>query len=670
MILSPDEILDHKETVGSKAFHLKILQDLRFNVPQFIVIPNETIKKIWKKKDSNILDQIVHDIMRSMAVKNFAVRSSAFNEDGSKNSFAGQFKTQLGIYGIELKKAIVEIIQHALEEEKIPVEKFSLIVQEYIEADFSGITFTRNPLGNREMIIEYHAGIGEEIVSGKIKPQRIALYWHQKATNELPDFQNALHGFQTLESFFKHPQDIEWCIKNNEWYFLQTRPITNFTKKQYEECIYLDKILPKRFFFFSKTGISEVAPRPTPLTLSILKTLYAENGSVDKVYKKYGIHYRPDNFLKIIGNELYTDQEKSLKTLLPAYSYKNSNFIKPKICKLKGLFTSIKNVLGIQRISLHQSKNFSLLLEKKLQSEEETHSLEKKFSLFFQDYELIFEINLCAEKALKNLEFALKKEHISVLKVLSEPLIDSEQIEKLDIKNNNWQGNCLEIADESRFYQHQKQKIVDNTVKNWFLNVPEIKKLYLKKIIIQAREFNNLREYGRWLTIKHIHELRNILFNRAKKNNFKKSNHIYFFTHQELVNESEILESEAENRTIEYEKYQKYEFPFELKSTISTETNKKNLGVSPGKAQGKLVELKNIDQEKDDIILYTPLLTPDLTQYFDQIKGIVSTQGGMLSHLAIIAREKGIPVIVNFIPYDLLGKNIEINGNTGEIKKI
>jgi pyruvate,water dikinase len=99
------------------------------------------------------------------------------------------------------------------------------------------------------------------------------------------------------------------------------------------------------------------------------------------------------------------------------------------------------------------------------------------------------------------------------------------------------------------------------------------------------------------------------------------------------------------------------------------------LGVSSGTASGILKSKEILDREKGkskDSILYTESLSPDLTRYFDRVSGIVSNTGGLLSHLAIIAREKGIPTIVGF---SISGSNIKIgdkvivDGDTGKIIK-
>ena len=73
------------------------------------------------------------------------------------------------------------------------------------------------------------------------------------------------------------------------------------------------------------------------------------------------------------------------------------------------------------------------------------------------------------------------------------------------------------------------------------------------------------------------------------------------------------------------------------------------------------------------LFLYTEILSPSLTKYFDRIDGIVSENGGLLSHLAIVAREKNIPVIIGFSLSNSvlkLGDPVQIDGSIGKIKKI
>lgn len=95
------------------------------------------------------------------------------------------------------------------------------------------------------------------------------------------------------------------------------------------------------------------------------------------------------------------------------------------------------------------------------------------------------------------------------------------------------------------------------------------------------------------------------------------------------------------------------------------------VAASRGIAEGMCVlyqdELSFRDDEK--VILVTDFLPPSVASLDPAIVGIVTEDGGILSHAACIAREVGIPCIVgveNAIE-QLADKFITINGGEGEI---
>ena len=94
------------------------------------------------------------------------------------------------------------------------------------------------------------------------------------------------------------------------------------------------------------------------------------------------------------------------------------------------------------------------------------------------------------------------------------------------------------------------------------------------------------------------------------------------------------------------------------------------MAVSSGSAEGILKSADQMLPEDRGIVLYTKVLSPELTKYFPQISGIVSEQGGLLSHLAILAREKGLPVLVNYDNSIALGKKVKIDCDANTITVI
>jgi phosphoenolpyruvate synthase/pyruvate phosphate dikinase len=201
----------------------------------------------------------------------FAVRSSATAEDLPTASFAGQQDTYLNIIGKEaiLKhiskcwaslftdRAIIYRIQNRFDHSQVYL---SVIVQSMVFPQASGILFTADPVTSNRKVLSIDAsfGLGEALVSGlvnadvykvsggkviekKVSNKKLAIYGLKDGgTKEQEiefDRQNkqALTDEQILslasmsrkiEEFFGCPQDIEWCLVDDEFYIVQSRPIT------------------------------------------------------------------------------------------------------------------------------------------------------------------------------------------------------------------------------------------------------------------------------------------------------------------------------------------------------------------------------------------------------------------------------------------------------------
>ncbi len=657
-LLTPSELDQFRHEVGGKTHSLKRLQDASMNVPDFRAIPSSTVVTLMEKdgawnesRSRELADTIIKTFPQSL----YAVRSSALIEDGATHAYAGQFMTKIHQTPDQLSQALKEVITQAHRFLQGNLAQFSVIVQEYIEADYAGITFTRNPLGGREMVIEYHEGIGEEIVGGTVKPEKYALYANQEPKNILPGVSSAISNFKKIEELEKFPQDIEWCLRDQTWYFLQARPITTLKKNDYEQSLYLDSFLKNRNkndqkYIFEKTEISEIAPRPTPITLEILHRIYDENGPVQNVYRQYGITYTPYNFLEIIGNELFVNRELEIATLLPSYSYLVNPDYKPKFAHLRGAWRTLVNMLQLQRITIQDPPK---LLEKLINAFRNFVPSTASIDGFMRDYEIIFEINLLAQKALNKLQFAMQKEPISPAAALTLKLDNEVSLSLPDgiIDLQSLQGNALEILDTTEFVAMNiafPEAHVSPDVQAWYEKIPSWKKSYLAPIIETAKAYSALREYGRWLTVVHISGIR--------KN-----------TSPEILHEWKGKEG--------YLTFNAYDLPARLTDRYVAETRELQ-GVSAGTATGVLVDregLRAIKDPKKDLILYTKILSPDLTEHFSSIRGILSEDGGLLSHLAIMAREYGIPVIINvdLSQVDLkFGDMVVMDGSTGScIKK-
>lgn len=96
----------------------------------------------------------------------------------------------------------------------------------------------------------------------------------------------------------------------------------------------------------------------------------------------------------------------------------------------------------------------------------------------------------------------------------------------------------------------------------------------------------------------------------------------------------------------------------------------KGVGVSPGKFEGKIkkiIEIEELDNLKQGNVLVTSITKLPYNQFTKRAGAIITNKGGMLSHIANLAREFGIPCIVikNAISIINSGDIVEVNADKG-----
>lgn len=200
-----------------------------------------------------------------------AVRSSATAEDLPGASFAGQQDTYLNVRGAQAilkhvrrcwaslftERAVAYRIQHGFDHRKVHM---AVVVQKMVFPQAAGILFTADPVtSNRKVAsIEAGFGLGEALVAGLASADRykvrdgqvieraiatklLATCALEEGGTEERSIEPERHNRQVLtdpqilrlerlgrqiEGHFGHPQDIEWCLVDDELYIVQSRPIT------------------------------------------------------------------------------------------------------------------------------------------------------------------------------------------------------------------------------------------------------------------------------------------------------------------------------------------------------------------------------------------------------------------------------------------------------------
>lgn len=221
---------------GGKALGLALLNDNGFCIPSSIFV--EATDNISDIDDKEFQCKLAEKLtpLEDNGCYNVAIRSSSLNEDAFVNSLAGHYKTIIGEMNFgELIDGMKEIILSLGWDSR---DKMGIVIQEMIDADYSGVIFSSNPLNysKGEMIISYTHGIGEGLVSGKVHGTDILVRITDSGLefNDEPKFGFELsevlcRSMKTLEQKCNYPIDVEWAIKDNCIIYLQCRPISSIT---------------------------------------------------------------------------------------------------------------------------------------------------------------------------------------------------------------------------------------------------------------------------------------------------------------------------------------------------------------------------------------------------------------------------------------------------------
>ncbi|KLK88827.1 phosphoenolpyruvate synthase [Methanoculleus sediminis] len=207
-----------------------------------------------------------------------AVRSSATAEDLPDASFAGQQETFLNILGetdlldavqrcwasLYGARAIYYRAKQGFDDRSVNI---AVVVQELIGSEKSGVMFTSHPVtGEPLTIVEGSWGLGEAVVSGSVSPDNYVFDLRSErvvdrliAEKEIMIVPEGKHGTKTVnlsakqrtapvlseaevarlatlgkiaEDHYGVPQDVEWAIVGNDFFILQSRPITTIKRPE------------------------------------------------------------------------------------------------------------------------------------------------------------------------------------------------------------------------------------------------------------------------------------------------------------------------------------------------------------------------------------------------------------------------------------------------------
>ncbi len=214
---------------------------------------------------------ITRPLARLGAHAAYAVRSSATAEDLPTASFAGQHDTYLNVVGpaavlqhvrrcwasLFSERAVTYRLRNGLDHRQV---RMAVVVQQMVFPQAAGVLFTADPVtGNRKVAsVEAILGLGEALVAGLVNAdvyqvrdgavvakavatKQLALHaspaggTREQAIAPERQAQPALTDAQVvrlaqlgrrIEVHFGRPQDVEWCLVDDDFQIVQSRPIT------------------------------------------------------------------------------------------------------------------------------------------------------------------------------------------------------------------------------------------------------------------------------------------------------------------------------------------------------------------------------------------------------------------------------------------------------------
>lgn len=196
----------------------------------------------------------------------YAVRSSATAEDLPTASFAGQQDTYLKVVGraailqhvsrcwasLFTEQAVTYRQRNGIDHRTV---RMAVVVQQMVFPDAAGILFTADPVTSNRKVATVDAsfGLGEALVSGLVNPdvftvrngevaakqraihplpgggtQEVAIDPQRQERPALTDAQvvRLVQLGRQIEAHFGRSQDIEWCLVDDGFQIVQSRPIT------------------------------------------------------------------------------------------------------------------------------------------------------------------------------------------------------------------------------------------------------------------------------------------------------------------------------------------------------------------------------------------------------------------------------------------------------------
>ncbi|MEN9626429.1 MAG: hypothetical protein RL557_757 [archaeon] len=626
-------------------------------------------------------------------------------------------------------RAIFYRFEKNLHKEKISV---AVVVQKMVESEISGIAFSVHPVtqDRNQLIIEAGYGLGEAIVSGQITPdsyvvekeprriidknisnQERGLYRVENGGNEWKTVKESgsqklsdkeiLHLTDLILKIEKHyafPVDVEWAYEKNKFYIVQSRPITTLSNPSQKEETLVEK-------FKKEMGNEELLVIRGKFIPLFLVTDWLK--FYDETFKeKEGIYpvlsiKRNDLFAHFISLDKYLAiSKKAIERYIKDPQYKEKindryNNIKNKIDSLYGDYSKKKprgeqKTLEILRNSeeyLHELVALTLFIDfldaEIVKKTYEQQGLKLHFEKIFEVSEIYDfpSFNLKNDREIvdniKNPEY-LKHVYTGYS---AAPSKDEVEGKLSKIKHRELKKEIKNSTEEIYKRSKEKKKLRDLLTQDeksvadflsWVIELRDDRKILINKADVLLNE-----------CVKALYEIWGIEQDLScvsyacevlKGNEFSRKN---------LANvkkrQGDFVNVYYGNNTYS-EKYENLEEEFEESHTLEKPRNdvKSITGKVANKGRVRGIARIIYDPRKfhsftEGDILVTSMTRPEFVPLMKKASAIVTDEGGIACHAAIVSRELNKPCIIGTkIATQVLrdGDEIEVDANSGLIRII
>ncbi len=772
-------------------------------------------------------EAVTHFITKSGDKNAYAVRSSATAEDLPTASFAGQQDTYLNIIGKEaiLKhiskcwaslftdRAVIYRMQNGFDHKKVHL---SVVIQKMVYPEAAGIMFTADPItSNRKLLsIDASFGLGEALVSGlvsadcykvqeeeivdtKIATKKLAIYGlkeggtetqqiapEQQKTQTLTEQQilQLAHIGRQIEAYFGCPQDIEWCLVDDTFSIVQSRPITTLypipEANDQENHVYVsvghqqmmtDPMKPLGLSFFllttrapmrkaggrlfvdithnlaspvSRKMVIDALGKSDPLIKDALMTIVEREGFIksssdgkkvpspsksNKGISSSGFQAQIENDPTIVS-DLIKSSQTSIEELKQTIHTKSGadlfDFMLEDIQQLKKILFDPQSS-GVIMAAMDASSWINEKMNKWLGEKNVADTLSQSVPN-----------NITSEMGLELLDVAdvirPYPEVIDYLQHVKDDNFLDELIKfdggqktqvaiyaylnkygmrctgEIDITKTRWSEKPttlvpLLLSNIKNFEPHASNRKFEQGRQEALKKEQELldrlrqlpggkrKAKETKRMISLIRNFIGYREYPKYGMVSRYFVYKQALLKEAEQlvqaNVLHEKEDIYYLTFEEIrevVRTNKLDYQIISKRKDEYKLYEKLTPPRVLTSDgeiIAGEYKRENLPaeaivglpVSSGVIEGRarvILNMEDADLEDGDILV-TSFTDPSWTPLFVSIKALVTEVGGLMTHGAVIAREYGLPAVVNVENATKLindGQRIRVNGTEGYVE--